>query len=93
MSIFHVLRSQTHFRRYRARRVQFSYFALPDPFSVVLREPDLVIMFCAPGPDLGGIDVAKSSFQVLCSRTRFRRYRARPFQFSCFALSDSFLAV
>jgi hypothetical protein len=30
--LFHVLRSWTHFRRYRGRRVPFSCFALPDSF-------------------------------------------------------------
>jgi hypothetical protein len=30
---FHILRSQTHFRRYRGRRVQFLSFTLPNPFS------------------------------------------------------------
>jgi hypothetical protein len=34
-SHFHVLRSWTHFRLYRGRRVQFSYFALADSFSTV----------------------------------------------------------
>jgi hypothetical protein len=29
-SRFHLLRSRTHFRRYRGRRVSFSCFALPD---------------------------------------------------------------
>jgi hypothetical protein len=36
-SNFYVLRSRTHFRRYRGRRIQFSCFPLPDPFSTVLR--------------------------------------------------------
>jgi hypothetical protein len=36
-SRFHVLRSQTPFRRYRGRRVPFSCFALPDSFSTVPR--------------------------------------------------------
>jgi hypothetical protein len=31
-SLFHVLRSRTHFRQYRGRRVPFSCFALPDSF-------------------------------------------------------------
>jgi hypothetical protein len=34
-SRFHVLRSRTHFRRYRRRRVPFSCFARPDSFSAV----------------------------------------------------------
>jgi Transposase family tnp2 len=31
-SRFHVLRSRTHFQRYRGRGVLFSWFALPDSF-------------------------------------------------------------
>jgi hypothetical protein len=41
-SRFHVLRSRTHFRRYRERWVPFSCIALPDSFSAVQR---------ASGPD------------------------------------------
>jgi hypothetical protein len=130
-SSFHVLRSRTHFRRYRGRQVQFSCFALPglfstvpscrfqfsrfalpDPFSAVLRASAPVFMFCTPGPVFGGIvcvglvfmfcapeivlggtEGVGSSFHVLRSQTRFRRYRARQFQFSCFALPDPILAV
>jgi hypothetical protein len=36
-SRFHVLRSQTHFRQYRGRRVMFSSSTIPDTFSVVPR--------------------------------------------------------
>jgi hypothetical protein len=36
-SRFHVMRSRTHFLRYRGCRVPFSCFARPDSFSVVLR--------------------------------------------------------
>jgi hypothetical protein len=34
-SRFYVLRSQTHFWRYRGLQVSFSYFALQDPFIEV----------------------------------------------------------
>jgi hypothetical protein len=34
-SHFHVLLSWSRFRRYRGRRVHFSYFALPDSFSTI----------------------------------------------------------
>jgi hypothetical protein len=34
-SLFHVLRSKTHFRRYRGCHVPISCFALPDSFSAV----------------------------------------------------------
>jgi hypothetical protein len=52
-SRFHVLRSQTHFRRYRGRRVPFSCFALPGSFSAILGAPILVFMFRATVPILG----------------------------------------
>jgi hypothetical protein len=45
---FHVLRSRSHFRRFRARQVPFSCFALPDSFSAVLRTSNLIFTFCAP---------------------------------------------
>jgi hypothetical protein len=41
-SHFHVLRSRTHFRRYRGRRFSFSCFARPDSFLLAPR---------ASGPD------------------------------------------
>jgi hypothetical protein len=44
-SRFHLLRSRTHFRRYRGRRVPFSCFALPDSFSAVWRASGPIIMF------------------------------------------------
>jgi hypothetical protein len=52
-SRFHILRSQTHFRRYRERRVPFSCFVLPDLFSAILGTPILVFMFRATVPILG----------------------------------------
>jgi hypothetical protein len=48
-SHFHVLCYQTHFRRYQERHVSFSCFALPNPFSTVLRASGPVFKFCAPG--------------------------------------------
>jgi hypothetical protein len=88
-SSFHVL----HFRRYRGRWVQFSYFTLSDQFSAVPRALGLVIMFCAPGPYLGGTKGVRSSFHVLRSHTRFQRYRARRVHLSSFVLPDPFSAV
>jgi hypothetical protein len=44
-SRFHVLRSQTRFRRYRGRLVPFSCFARPDSFSAVPRVSRPVFMF------------------------------------------------
>jgi hypothetical protein len=46
-SRFHLLRSRTRFRRYRGRRVMFSYFALPDSFSAVPKASGPVFMFHA----------------------------------------------
>jgi hypothetical protein len=49
VSRLHVLRSRTHFRQYRGRRVPFSCFARPDSFSAVPRVSGPVFFFCAPG--------------------------------------------
>jgi hypothetical protein len=75
-SRFNVLRSRTHFRRYRGRRVSFSCFALLDSFSAIPRVSDLVFMFCAPGLIFGGTEGVLSSFHVFRSRTCFWRYRS-----------------
>jgi hypothetical protein len=47
-SLFHVLRSLTNFRWYRGRRVSFSCFALPDPFSAVSRRRFPFLCFAVP---------------------------------------------
>jgi hypothetical protein len=47
-SLFHVLRAQTRFRRYRGRRVPFSCFAHQDAFSAVPRASGPVFLFCFP---------------------------------------------
>jgi hypothetical protein len=44
-SRLHVLRSWTHFRRYRGRRVPFSCFALSDSFSAIPTASRPVFMF------------------------------------------------
>jgi hypothetical protein len=96
---FHVLHARNHFRRYRGRRVPFSYFALPGSFSVVpfscfvlpgtfselWRASGPVFVFCAPGRVLGGIEGVGSRFQILRCRTRFRRYGGRRVPFSYFS--------
>jgi hypothetical protein len=61
---FHVLRSQTHFRRYRGRRVPFSCFVCPDSFSTVSRASGLIFMFCAPGLVFGGTEGVGSRFHA-----------------------------
>jgi hypothetical protein len=73
-SSFHVLRSRTSFRRYRRRRVPFSCFALLDSFLAVPRASRPIFMFCARGPPFYGTDGVGSHFNVLRSRTHFRRY-------------------
>jgi hypothetical protein len=92
-SCFHVLRSRTHFRRFRGRRVYFSCFALPYTFSAIRRASGPVFMFCAPGLVFVGTDGVRCRFNVLRSRTRFRRCGGRRVPFLCFALPDSFSAV
>jgi hypothetical protein len=92
-SFFQVLRAQTHFRRYRVRRVHFSCFARPNLFSTIPRASVPVFMFCAPRLIFGGTEGVGSSFHVLRCRTRFRRHSGRRVPFSCFACPDSFLAV
>jgi hypothetical protein len=87
---FHVLRSRTHFRRYRGRRHPFSCFALPNPFSAVPRAPVPVFMFCAPGLIFSGTEHVGSHFHVLRSRSHFRWYRGCIDQFSCFSLQNPF---
>jgi hypothetical protein len=72
-SRFHVLRSRTRFRRYRERRVLFSCFALPYSFSTVPRAPRPVFILCAPGLVFGGTECVGVRYNVLCSRTHFRR--------------------
>jgi hypothetical protein len=105
-SRFHVMRSQTLFRRYRGRWVPFSWFARPDSFlavpmasgpvfmfSAVSRASGPVFIFCAPGLVFGGTEGVGVCFHVLRARTRFRRYRVPRVPFSCFARPDSFSAV
>jgi hypothetical protein len=92
-SCFLVLRPQTHFRRYRGRRVPFSSPARPDSFSTVPRASGPVFMFCAPGIIFGGTEGVRSCFHVLRGRSHFRQYRGCRVPLSCFALADSFSAV
>jgi hypothetical protein len=87
-SRFHVLRSRTHFLRYRGRRVPFSCFTLVDPFFALSRASGPVFMFCAPGPVFDGTDGVGYRFYVLRSWTHFRRYRRCRVSISCFALPD-----
>jgi hypothetical protein len=92
-SIFHALRDRTHFRRYRGRRVPFSFFARLDSFSAVSNESGTVFISCRPELVFGGTEGVGSRFNVVSSRSCFRRYRGRRVPFLCFARPDSFLAV
>jgi hypothetical protein len=93
VSRFRVLCSQSNFPRYRGRHVPFSCFARLDSFSEESEASGPVFMFCAPDLIFGDNDGVGSRFHVLCSQSRFPRYRGRRVQFSCFALPDSFSAV
>jgi hypothetical protein len=80
-------------RRFRRLLVRFSYFALLNSFSVILRVSGLIFLVCALGLVFGGTEGVGSCFLVLCYRTRFRLYRGRQVPFSCFTPSNSFLEV
>jgi hypothetical protein len=92
-SRFHILRSQTRFRRCRGRRVPFLRFERPDSFSEVPMASGPVFMFCAPGPVFGGTEGVGSLIHVLRARTHFRPYRGCRVPFSCFAHPDLFSEV
>jgi hypothetical protein len=64
-SRFHVLRSWTRLQRYQGRGVPFLCFALPNPFSMVLRTSSLIFIFCAPEHVFGVFEVVESHFHVL----------------------------
>jgi hypothetical protein len=64
MSLFHVLRSQTHFHWYRGPRVSYSCSSLPDSFSSVSTVSGPALMFCAPELIFGGNEGVVSSFHV-----------------------------
>jgi hypothetical protein len=66
-SRFHVLSSQTHFRRYRWRRVPFSCFARPDSFSAEPRASAPIFMFFVPILVFGDTEGSRSHFRVLRS--------------------------
>jgi hypothetical protein len=92
-SRFVVLCAQTHFRRYRGRRVPFSCFALPDSFSAIPRTLGPFFMFCALGLVFGRSEGVPFCFQVFRYRTCFRRNRGHRVSFSCLVCPDSFSLV
>jgi hypothetical protein len=71
-SRFHVLRSRTHFQRYRGRPFPFSCFAITHSFSAVSRASCPVFMICAPGLVFDGTKGVGSRVHVFRARTRFR---------------------
>jgi hypothetical protein len=92
-SRYHVLRTRTHFRRFRGCWVPFSCFASPYSFSAVPRESGPVFMFCVPVLVFGGTEGVGSRFHVLRRATHFTGYRRRRILFSCFARPNSFSTV
>jgi hypothetical protein len=90
-SRFHVLRSRTHFRRYKGCRAPC--FTRPDSFLALSRASGPVFNFCAPEIVFVVTECVGSHFHVLRARTHFRRYRGRPILFSCFPLQYMFSAV
>jgi hypothetical protein len=65
-------------------------FALPDPCSTVLAALVPIYMFYAPGYIFDNTEGVGSSFHILCSMYRFRWYRERLVQLSCFMLPAPF---
>jgi hypothetical protein len=92
-SLFYVLRSRTHFQRYRGRRFPFSCFALPDSFSAILWASGSVFMFCVPGIVFGGIEGVVSRFHIYRSQTCIVQYHGHRVPFLYFARPDTFSAV
>jgi hypothetical protein len=92
-SRFHVLRSRSHFRQYRGRRVPFSHFVRADSFSAVQRASAPIFMFCASRLIFGVTEGVRSHFYVFHTCTHFQRYRGCRITFSSFAHPDSFSAV
>jgi hypothetical protein len=87
---FKVMRPRSRCHWYRERRVPFSFIALADTFSVVLRASSPDFKFFALGNVLGVAEGVVSRFHVLRPRSHFWRYRWRRVPFSCFALPDMF---
>jgi hypothetical protein len=75
------------------RHIQFHCYAFPTRFRRNRGAPGPVFIFCTFRLVFGGTEDIGSSFHVLRYRSRFRRYRGRGVQFSCFALSNSFWTV
>jgi hypothetical protein len=70
-SRFHVLRHQTRFRKYRGRRVPFSYFAHLDWFSAVPWASAPIFMFCALELVFGGTEGRQLPFSCFARLNSF----------------------
>jgi hypothetical protein len=70
---FHVTRARTLFQPYRGCRVQFSCYVRMDSFSWVTRPSGPIFIFCAPKLIFSGNEGVGFRFDVLRSRTHFRR--------------------
>jgi len=68
-------------------------FALRNVFSAVPSDSSLVFTFCAPGRVFGVTECVGSRFHVLCTRTRFRRFRVGQIPFSNFPLPVFFSSL
>jgi hypothetical protein len=96
-SYFHVLRAQTRFRRYRGRRVPFSYFARSDSLSAVSSASGPYFMFGAPVLVFSCTVGVGSRFHVLLSglvfggteSVRSRFHVLRPDSFSAVMMASS----
>jgi hypothetical protein len=68
-------------------------FYAPRLISTIPWVTGHLFMFCAHRLIFRGTEGIRCRFHVLRARTNFRRYRAFPVPFSCFALPDMFLAI
>jgi hypothetical protein len=68
------------------------FYAIEPIFEGIVGVETHFLVF-QPRLVLGGTEVTRSSFHLLLSRIRFRRYRGGLVQFSCFVLPNSFSAV
>jgi hypothetical protein len=83
----------SRFRQYRGRRDPISFLTLPDSFLSAPGVAGHFFLFCAPRLIFGSTGCDVSRFHLLCSYTRFRRYRGFRVPFSCFVLPDLFSTV
>jgi hypothetical protein len=92
-SRFQILRSMTHFRRYRLKRGPVYMSCAPGLIFYGNEASGPVFIFYAPVLIFYCTEGVGSRFHVLRVRTHFLRYRGCRIPFSCFARPDSFSAV